>query len=65
MDFSNLSDEFKAKAAECKSQEDLINLIKEEGLELSDEQLNGIAGGGLWKECTSYEPCSAYSAGYR
>ena len=34
-----------AKVRACKSQEELLELAKAEGVELSDEQLNAISGG--------------------
>ena len=45
MDFNDLSDELKAKARECASADELVKLAQEEGIELSDEQLSGLAGG--------------------
>lgn len=63
MDINNLSDELKAKAKECKSRDDLLKLAKEESIELTEEELDAVAGGGLWKECPDYEPCSAYFSG--
>lgn len=45
MGFENLSDEQKARAAACKTPEELKALAAEEGFELSDEELEGIAGG--------------------
>ena len=35
-----------AKLKECKSQEDMLKLAKAEGVELSDEQLEAVSGGG-------------------
>ena len=45
MDFSNLSPELKAKAEKCKSMDELLNLAKSEGAELTAEQLDSISGG--------------------
>ena len=45
-----LSEEQIAKAKECKSQEELLNLAKEEGIELTDDQLEAVAGGGCGKD---------------
>ncbi|MBR2834410.1 MAG: hypothetical protein IKE43_01655 [Coriobacteriales bacterium] len=56
MDFSDLTPEQIEKAKACKSVEELINLAKEEGLELSDEQLEAISGSEEW-----YEPCKKYT----
>lgn len=41
-----LSEEQIAKIRECKSQEELLKLAKEEGIELTDEQLEAVSGGG-------------------
>ena len=44
---SGLSDEQIVKVRNCKSHEDLLKMAKEEGIELTDEQLNAISGGGM------------------
>lgn len=36
-----------AKVKACKNHEELLALAKEEGVELTDEQLNAINGGGV------------------
>ena len=41
-----LTDEQIAKVKACKSHEELLALAKEEGIELTDEQLNAVSGGG-------------------
>lgn len=55
MDFESLSEEMKTKAKACTSPEELLALAKEEGYELSDEELEGIAGGASWI-CGSVRP---------
>ena len=60
MKFDDLTDEQKARVEACKTTEELIALAKEEGVELSDEQLNSIAGGDNWwcptaTSCPNYE----------
>ena len=40
-----LTDEQISKVKACKSQEELLKLAKEEGIQLSDEQLEAINGG--------------------
>ena len=40
-----LTEEQITKAKACKNQEELIKLAKEEGIELTDEQLQAISGG--------------------
>lgn len=41
-----LSDEQIAKVKACESAEEILALAKEEGVELSDEQLEAVSGGG-------------------
>ena len=45
MEFNDLTDEQKAKVKECETADELIALAEAEGMELSDEQLESIAGG--------------------
>ena len=40
-----LSEEQIAKVKACKSQEELLKLAKEEGIQLTDEQLEAVNGG--------------------
>ena len=40
-----LTEEQIAKLKNCKSQEDLLNLAREEGVELTEEQLEAVNGG--------------------
>jgi len=44
----DISPELKAKAMACKTPEELLALAEEAGIELSDEQLNAVSGGG-WR----------------
>ena len=41
-----LSDEQIAKVKECKNHEELLKIAKENGVELTDEQLAAVSGGG-------------------
>ena len=43
---NGLSDEQIAKVKECKNHEELLKLAKKEGIELTDEQLEAVSGGG-------------------
>ena len=51
-DWKSLSDEQRRellkKAAACETPEELMALAKEQGYELSDEQLEAVAGGLRW-----------------
>ena len=58
--FANVSEELKAKALACKSPEELHELAKSEGVELSLDDLDAAAGGdGPWEDkCkTDDTPC--------
>ena len=46
--YDKLSDEMKAKVANCKTGEELVALAEKEGIELTDEQLDAISGGYHW-----------------
>jgi transposase-like protein len=43
--FKGLSEEQIARIKECKNQEEVLKLAKEEGVELSEEQLEAVSGG--------------------
>ncbi len=45
MDFNEMNEELKARVAKCKSPEELLALAKEEGYELTDEELTAVSGG--------------------
>ena len=51
MDFKDLSPELQSKARACKTPEEIIALAREEGYELSDEELQAVSGGNAW-QCT-------------
>ncbi len=57
--YDNLSDELKEKAKACKTMEELMVLAGKEGIELPDEALDAVAGGGtiLTLEDCDYTPC--------
>jgi len=44
---SSLTNEQIEKARQCKNNDELLKLAKDEGIELTDEQLESISGGGL------------------
>ena len=54
---STLTDEQKQKIGNAKTQEELLAIAKETGYELSEEQLNALAGGDSWYECSNYDSC--------
>ena len=48
MDFGNISPELREKAAGLPADE-LFELAKSEGVELTDEQMDAITGGSVWE----------------
>ena len=48
--FNELTPEQMEKARECKTSNDLVELAKNEGIELTDEQLDAISGD-TWYNC--------------
>ena len=56
MNFDDLTPELKAKAQACKTPEDILALAREEGYELSDDELAAVSGGGSW---SCFDQCSA------
>ena len=52
MNIDELTPEQQEKANACKTAEELVALAKEEGIELSDDDLEQISGGGAWKDAT-------------
>ena len=48
---NTLTDEQKRKAEAAQSSEELLAIAKESGQELTDEQLQAIAGGICWDNC--------------
>ena len=62
MNYENLSPEQQERAKTCKSPEELAALAEEEGFELPDEMLEGVAGGIDLSECRRYRHiCSQLS----
>jgi|GEM_PF-6789875 len=45
MSLQHVTPELKAKALACETPEEMLALAREEGYELTDEQLDSIAGG--------------------
>ena len=60
MKFEELSQEQQEKAKACKTPEDLLELAKEEGYELSENDLQAISGGTSWScipDCPEHISC--------
>ncbi|MBP3866248.1 MAG: Nif11 family protein [Eggerthellaceae bacterium] len=52
MDIKDMPDSIKERAKACETPEELLALAKEEGYELSEEELDAVSGGdrGVWVE---------------
>ena len=62
MEFKDLSEEQKRRARACSTPEEMLALAREEGYELSDQELEGVAGGS-WScpdDCTTNYSCPSY-----
>ncbi|MBQ9007638.1 MAG: hypothetical protein IJ092_14900 [Atopobiaceae bacterium] len=53
MNFEDLTPEQMQRAKELKTREELLDFVKEEGLELDDKELDAIAGGDWSYDCHS------------
>ena len=62
MEFNDLSEEQKAKAAKCQTPEELLALAEEEGYSLSTEELDAISGG-KWDAVPDYRQCPHWELG--
>lgn len=54
--YDSLSEDLKKKVTECRTAEELVELAKSEGIELTDEQMIAISGGYEWS-CNCYCDC--------
>ena len=60
MNFADLTPEQQEKARACKTPEELLALAQEEGIQLSDNDLEAVAGGVSWdciSDCNDHQPC--------
>ena len=55
MEFDELTPEQMERAKNCRSAEELVSMAMAEGIDLSDDQLDAVAGGANWSGCDSYE----------
>ncbi|MBR1830471.1 MAG: Nif11-like leader peptide family natural product precursor [Atopobiaceae bacterium] len=63
IDFDDLTPQKKDQIRACNSSEELIALAKKEGYELTDEQIEGIAGG--WGCHSHSDDCINHHVGGR
>ena len=55
MEPNELTEEQKAKLKSCKDSAELMSMLSDMGIELTDEQLEAVAAGEKW-----YERCNFY-----
>ena len=57
MRFENLTPEQKEKAKRCKNADELLAIAREEGYELSEDELEAVSGGDwdCWEVCTKFQ----------
>ena len=48
MEYKDLTEEQKSKIVAAKSPEEILEMAKAEGYELTDEEIEGISGGNFW-----------------
>ena len=61
--YESLTDEQKEKAKNCKTMEELTKLAAKEGIELPDEVLDAVAGGGI-VDCLAASDCDSHHCNY-
>ena len=58
--YNTLSDDVKAKIKACKTEEEMLKVLGEEGIALDDELLDSVSGGygdGYGDRCKDYCAC--------
>ena len=63
MKYEDLTPEQQAKAKACTGMNDLVALASEEGMELTEEQLDSISGGEWYDFCTDYDDGNSKAVG--
>ena len=54
MKLNELTEEQKAKLKSCTDSKELMSALGEMGIELTDEQLDAVAGGKEWYRCDQF-----------
>ena len=59
-----LTDEQKAKLKSCQDTGEMMSALGTMGIELTDEQLDAVAGGKNWQDtCKNFEHCPKWDMG--
>ena len=53
--YDSLTEQQKQKLESCRSREEMADFLLAEGIELTDELLESVAGGYLWFPCPSFQ----------
>ena len=61
--FDSLTDEQKKRASGLRTPEEMLAFAKEEGYELTDDQLETVAGGWTCPDCSGYKVCPDHHCG--
>ena len=64
--YRQLPDEVKEKIRGCKTEEEAMDILKQDMVSIPDETLKVIAGGDCWDHCATFgQKCSDYNAPHR
>ena len=61
--FTGLTDEQKRRASELRTPEEMLAFAQEEGYDLTDDQLETVAGGWTILDCSGYKICPNHHCG--
>ena len=53
--FKSLPEDVKEKLKNCKSEEEAMDILKDNMIEIPEEELKKVSGGGCWEDCPDYE----------
>ena len=64
--YKSLPEEVKETLKSCKSEEEAMDILKQDMVSIPDETLKVIAGGDCWDHCATFgQKCSDYNAPHR
>ena len=66
--FKKLPEDVKEKLKNCKSEEEAMDILKDNMIEIPEEELKKVSGGLCWEnafvDCPDYEPPGGLNYGY-